>query len=50
MVKDIRGLEVSAGDAGAVETLDRAIDGYLTGSSTLPAPGVTMGTALASTS
>lgn len=29
MVKDIRGLEVSAGDAGAVETLDRAIDGYL---------------------
>ena len=28
-MKDIRGLEVSAGDAGAVETLDRAIDGYL---------------------
>ncbi len=28
-MKDIRGLEVSAGDAGAVEMLDRAIDGYL---------------------
>ncbi len=28
-MKDIRGLEVSASDAGAVETLDRAIDGYL---------------------
>jgi tetratricopeptide (TPR) repeat protein len=29
MVKDVRGIEVSASDAGAVEALDRAIDGYL---------------------
>jgi tetratricopeptide (TPR) repeat protein len=29
LVRDIRGLEVSATDAGAVEILDRAIDGYL---------------------
>ena len=29
MVKDIRGLEVGATDPGAVEILDRAIDGYL---------------------
>jgi tetratricopeptide (TPR) repeat protein len=28
-VKDVRGLKVSATDAGAVEMLDRAIDGYL---------------------
>ena len=28
-MKDIRGLEMSAGDAGAVEALDRAVDGFL---------------------